>query len=1741
MKSPNKHIDNKIKQKITEHEFEFSDHAWNKMEDILDPPSTSRKPYFFIFLSFLTMMVFLILYYMLGVSSPDFPEPQLSEHTYNNATENTETDDTTTENIENEIDLTQIDSLKIKTKMIQPMTKLVEPELKMVKIPVLTTPITPINTYFKLESWPMPNWLTDSMYVPRLPATDHDPALIQELKSTLAEHESHFATEKLYVQFDRTWFKPGETIWFNTFLRDANTLKPSTKSDIVHIEFTAPNGKVLKKHKIIVGDGTGSGTFKIPTTAVGGEYTVKAFTNWQRNQNLFFKKNIQVNKTVLPKLKMTLDMDREAYGPGDEVSASLTLKDVSDIALSKKKMAYSVQVGGKSIMTKKAKTDINGKVKLKFDLPDDLSTTDGLVNVVIEHLGQMESIARTIPIVLNKIDLQFLPEGGYLLSDKNNGLGFKAINEFGKPADITGVIYDENGKEVSEFTTYHQGMGAIDFQPQSGHSYYAKIVQPEGINEEFPIPDIQDRGYGVKVVKNTGDSLWVDIQTTENEPLTLIVQSRGVIHDFVVTKPEAGVHQHVFGLEKMPIGIAQLTLFDGNEMPRAERMVFLNPDKKLNIDIQPDKATYAPREEVKLNIKVADERGIPLAGKFSLSVADDNLLTFADDKQGNILANILLESELKGEIEEPNFYFEPKDEHPDKDQLVALDHLMLTQGWRRFDWGKARGVELAEMKFENEEAKIAGVVYNRRNNPIKDVEVSILGTTLKTKTDEDGVFSFDNFGIKKSSHSVALIYKGREYLRSFSSYNEPVNFILKTKNAEDVFSKPSRDGKTSLSGRVIDYTGETLIGANVLITQNGALVKGTNTDIDGKFSTSVEPGVYDVSIEYIGYLTSKVEDVNVQLKHQNVVDVTMNDDGVVLDEVVVLDYSVPLIERDNTTSGTIVTSEEIRSLPTKNIKTLASTTAGLSSFDEGANVVVRGSRSDATEYYVDGVRITGSLAPVNNLDDELLTGTAANRSGFEREEEVSTEFEFLHDMNPDRVKEERAKKKRKKETSAIARQKRYEASLAKSYIYHQPTDFYSPKYTALDKQRKSTTRTDFRSTLYWNPSVETGMDGTTTVSFFTSDELTSFKAVLEGFGQDGSIGSGEKVFANKIPFSVAAKFPTRLLMGDEVEIPVIFNNTTDQTKSGKLDMKLPEGLVFAKDFSTDIKVKANSGMTIFVPVKATRPHPKGKVEVGFESPDFQDRLTGNIEILAKGFPVSKGFTSKELSHEFTLDIREPVANSVSLKLNAQTSLDKEIIADLKRMVRQPSGCFEQVSSSNYPNLLVMDYLQTIGELDHQTKLKLKGFLKKGYKKLTGYETETGGFDWYGKPPGHEALTAYGILQFTDMSAVFDVDQDMIERNAEWLLSRRDGKGGWQSSKPGLHAWGNETPAFDAYIVWSLVSADMESKIGKEIETAAAKALKTKDNYLLALMGNTLSITGDEKANKMLELLMADQLPNGSWSKAKTTVTRSSGKSLILETTALAALALMESGKYPEALKKAMDFLQSQKSRYGYGSTQATVLVMKAKIEYAKLYPQKSKSGILNVYVDNKKIVTKEYTGKETKELVIAGLADYLKEGKQKVRISFDKTDIALPYYLTLNYNTLLPENDKAAALKLSTILSTSKAEMGETVRMTIDVKNTRNQQVASPIVRIGIPAGLTLPIWQLKELSEKESFDYYEIFEGDLVLYFRQFDAKESRTIQLDLKAEMPGTFEASASSAWLYYENEHVVWSKPGDLIVGE
>ncbi len=471
-------------------------------------------------------------------------------------------------------------------------------------------------------------------------------------------------------------------------------------------------------------------------------------------------------------------------------------------------------------------------------------------------------------------------------------------------------------------------------------------------------------------------------------------------------------------------------------------------------------------------------------------------------------------------------------------------------------------------------------------------------------------------------------------------------------------------------------------------------------------------------------------------------------------------------------------------------------------------------------------------------------------------------------------------------------------------------------------------------------------------------------------------------------------------------------------------------------------------------------------------------------------------------------------------------MEGQLLDGIESMLREPYGCFEQTSSTTYPNVFILKYLKESGKANKEIEKKAMDYIERGYKRLIGFETAQNGFEWFGKTPPHEALTAYGLLEFTDMQEFVEVDKKMLGRTKKFLLARRDGKGGFEIQNKGYDQFASvPNKIANSYIVYALTQAGVGKEIKKEYDAAVEKALESKDAYQVAMMAIAASNMKDAASYNQLMEALDKQKENVS---AETSVVNSRDASLRVETNALYALALLKApspnlGKVSELISKIL----GEKSYYGYGSTQGTVLALNAITAFSKLAGKISEDAPV-YFTMNDKGVTNNST--VTKQLVEAGNTFVVNYADKKK---------AIPYNLEISYQTFTPPNSIKAELNINTVLKSKEAKVGETVRMDIEVINLKNILQPMAIAKVGIPAGLSTQPWQLKEIMEKNQVAYYEIFDNYLVFYWMGFAPYETKTIHLDLKAEVPGEYKAKASNVYLYYTPEYKNWNEGTEVKV--
>lgn len=279
----------------------------------------------------------------------------------------------------------------------------------------------------------------------------------------------------------------------------------------------------------------------------------------------------------------------------------------------------------------------------------------------------------------------FYPEGGNLVAGTENLIGFKASDEFGKGVDVSGVIFNSKGEEIQQFESDYLGMGKVRFVPEKGENYEVLVTPKNKAAKKFELGRIVEEGHLLQV-DGLGDEKHLEIrvyQNTSNPPkeLHLIAMRKGG----VAWKGQINLSDNESTLSipknSFQAGLHKFSLMDEETRILAERLVFLFPKQAGESFFHTNKDSYQPKENVQLEILVQDASGMGIEGEFSVSVLDGDQIFYPESTQ-NIFTYFLLDSEVFGEVEKPAYYFDPHQENAAK----HLDNLLLTQGWRRFNW-----------------------------------------------------------------------------------------------------------------------------------------------------------------------------------------------------------------------------------------------------------------------------------------------------------------------------------------------------------------------------------------------------------------------------------------------------------------------------------------------------------------------------------------------------------------------------------------------------------------------------------------------------------------------------------------------------------------------------------------------------------------------------------------------------------------------------------------------------------------------------------------------------------------------------------------------------------------------------------------------------------------------------------------------------------------------------------------------
>jgi hypothetical protein len=480
-----------------------------------------------------------------------------------------------------------------------------------------------------------------------------------DVQNNITKYNQNHLHEKIYVHTDRSFYLCGEALWFKAYLTNALNNHPLGVSKVAYIELLNQLHQPVLQGKISMDSGFGNGSFLLPFSFTSGNYELRAYTNWMKNDSPdnYFKKNITIINT-------TKNLDSTA--------------------------------------------------------------THKTINYYVD----------------------FFPEGGNLVNGLQSEVGFKINDNKNMGINARGVIIDQLYDTLAHFQTSHFGMGHFNIMPEAGKNYSAIINCEDGTIISKTLPKAYKAGYVMHLDDAGTNDLKISVNAkgfNESNNIFIVIQNNSIINLALVQPLNNGKADFTINKDSLKDGVSQITAFDYNKQPVCERLYFKRPKNKMRITADAGNKNYSFRSKVDINVSTTDQLQKTVSGNLSVSVF--RLDSLHQPGQQDIFSYLWLSSGLRGNIEDPGYYFKKVNAETNE----ALDNLMLTQGWRKFDWNEAFQNKTPAFKYipENSGHIITGKITSEATNkPVSGllIYLSVPGRRVQLKgciSDSNGLVHFD--------------------------------------------------------------------------------------------------------------------------------------------------------------------------------------------------------------------------------------------------------------------------------------------------------------------------------------------------------------------------------------------------------------------------------------------------------------------------------------------------------------------------------------------------------------------------------------------------------------------------------------------------------------------------------------------------------------------------------------------------------------------------------------------------------------------------------------------------------------------------------------------------------------------------------------------------------------------------------------------------------------------------------------
>ncbi len=1520
---------------------------------------------------------------------------------------------------------------------------------------------------------------------------------------------------RLLLSTDKPIYQPGQVIHLRVLALSAFDLTPAAGQAL---EVTIADGKGNKvfRESLTTSDfGAAWTDFQLAGEVNAGAYKITALLG-----NASSEKTVNVEHYVLPKFDLTLQTERSFYLPGQRVSGSLQAAYFygKPVAGGQVKIeGYTFDVQRNSVFTLEGSTDEQGNFTFEFDLPAYIAGSDfegGLgrfyLQADVTDLAQhAESTNLSLPVSASALVIEAIPEGGVPRAGVENILYLLASYPDGSPAEAAlNLTFYDTGRSVQAQTDAY-GMAEVRFTPQGpylnfgvdaqdarGNTSHADFAYQAEWSEETVLLRPE------KPVYQVGDSMRLSIFTTQPRgTVYLDIVRDGQTVSTRAVEVQGGKAELAVDLTPELYGTLQLNAYkvlSSGSITRDSRLVVVDRAADLTVQVTPGQASYRPGDTAALAVAVSGQDGAGVQSALGLAIVDESVFALAEQDPGFAKLYFLLESEI------------------------------LTP---RYDLHGFSVPQLVTGLPEGGDPALKGAVDQAAQASLADaVAKAGAGFSLTANSHQDAL----NRAYALQKKFYGWMQTGAFYLFLLISLGIAASVIYPL-GKERLFWRSLLTALGVLSFIVVLFL-------LVPLGENYAWATSPMDRLDVLFSLLGGRATLIYAVIVLLGLAGFFALVGVSIRRK---ESSLGWTVGLLPAFVVVLFLLAAF------------SMQSSSLPGK--PALVAAVAAFLLVPLALWVRVSGFFFQRRALPALAAIPLGFLMLVGLLP--LLGGAAAPRMAAAPEA----------DMFAGRVVEEAMPLAMPLPTQTAGAAQRPAAQVKNA------ADQAAGGDGAAAQSEPPRLRQYFPETMLWLPDALTGPDGTLNLDVPVADSITTWRITALASSRDGRLGSIDAPLTVFQDFFIDLDLPLSLTVGDEVAVPVGIFNYLPEPQTVRLELEQAGWFELLGDPVQEVSIGANDISVAYFRIRAGQfgLQPFKVTALGSKMsdailkqvrvyPDGRQMRTTASGRLQPGDPVSQR----------VLIPADAIAGTQSLTVKIYPGVFSQVVEGLDSILRMPYGCFEQTSSTTYPNVLVLDYLKATNQAAPEAQLKAEEYINLGYQRLTTFEVgSTGGFSLFGDAPADRMLTAYGLQEFADMSRVHDVDPALVRRAADWLMGQQAPDGSWENDRGLVHenTWaslGNDRLPVTAYITWSLIDAGFGAAPApqKGLDYLRENYKQAKDPYVVALLANAL-VAGDLAAGSelssttqaVLEQLAALAQRDGQkafWQSGVATFMGSEGQTGSIETTALAAYALLRANASPEVANAALAYLIAEKDSYGtWYSTQATVLSLKALIQSVRAGGERANASVslrLNGSQERTLQVTPENF--DVVQQVSFDDVNIGAENNVEIEVSGEGNlmyQVAGSYYLPWDKLALYPEIAPQEDL-VSIAVAYDRAELAVNDTVQVNVKVSLNQQggkAESALIDLGLPPGFAVQAEDLAALVaryddtppdyEFAKIERYELTGRQILVYISNLSNGRPIEFSFGLKAKFPLRVQTPPSSAYDYYNPDVQGELPPQTLVV--